>query len=81
MSIDGDFVYEGMNELLYVYHAVYSLLFSSLSHCHIFTDCCCILNLLSHIILFHITVKKTLSAEGKVGKVSDGYILIRDIRG
>lgn len=67
-----------MNELLYVYHTVYplffsSFLFSSLFHCHIVIDCRCILNLLSHIILFHITVK-TLSVEGKVGKVSEGNI-------
>lgn len=46
VSIKGNFVW--MNELLYVYHAVYPLLFSSLFHCHIFTDCRCILNLLSH---------------------------------
>lgn len=55
------------------------ILFSSLLFSlpyHIVIDCRCILNLLSHIILFHITVKKTLSVEGIVGKVSDGYILV-----
>lgn len=63
VSIKGDFVYEWMNELLYVYHTVYPLFFSSflssllssLSHCYIVIDCRCILTLLFHIILFHIT--------------------------
>lgn len=64
VSIKGDFVYEWMNELLYVYHAVYSLLFSSPLPCHTVIDCRCIyIFLLFHILLFHITVKKTLLAE------------------
>lgn len=80
MSIKGDFVW--MNELLYVYHTVYPLLFSPLL----------LLIPLSSTVaassLSYLTSSSSTSLsrrhyqlKGKVGKVSDGYILIKDVRG